>query len=333
MEITTHSTRLRFTLTLLFILLFVFFIYTFVHEAGHAITGVAFGQSLMEFDVSFWDFSAHVGMAGQELSRSQFAMQAVAGVVLPLLVWALFIKIVPRKASFPLEALKLISSVAVLSTLLAWIVIPVLYLLEKAPPSDDVTNFLHYSEMQPLLLMVTVFVVYICGWVFFLSKTEGLRREFLLFRTMDREISKAGARTILPIMTGILVFAVALAFLLNYTGARKPQNQMYPPPDFAVVAEIDLSKQVYDAETLAEFTVREPAQIGVFIAVRDINTSYFDLRIVGPNEYSSVIIHGQGYRAERDGGLWQENLLPGTYQLVLTSHRSPGTAAVFLKTH
>jgi hypothetical protein len=99
------------------------------------------------------------------------------------------------------------------------------------------------------------------------------------------------------------------------------------------VAEIDLSSQSYAAQPLAEFTVNEPTWVGVFIVVRDINTSYFDLRVAGSGEYNSVVLHGEGYRAERDGGLWEENLLPGTYQLVLTSNQSPGTAAIFLKTH
>jgi hypothetical protein len=108
-------------------------------------------------------------------------------------------------------------------------------------------------------------------------------------------------------------------------------DKFAPPPGFVAVAEVDFSKQVYAAKTLAEFTVEEPAYVGVFIAVRNINTSYFDLRVVGPDGYSSVVIHGEGYRADRDGGLWEESLSPGTYQLVLTSHQSPGTASVFLK--
>ncbi len=58
----------------LFVALFVFFMYTFLHEAGHALIGLLFGQSLTEFDVSFWDFSADVGMAGGELIQSQLAI-------------------------------------------------------------------------------------------------------------------------------------------------------------------------------------------------------------------------------------------------------------------
>lgn len=330
MQTRIHPAGLRL-LILLFVLLFVFFIYTFLHEAGHAITGLLFGQSLTEFNLSFWNFRAHVWMSGGELTESQFAMQAIAGAGLPLLIWVIFISLVPRKASFSLEALKLISSMAVLNTLLAWIVIPVLYAFGNAPPSDDVTHFLRYSQMLPSLLTFVAGVVYICGWAYFLSKIDGVRNEFLLFHTTDRETLTARTRTVLPVMIVILTVSILSAFLLNHPAANNSLTDYFPPQDFAVVAEIDLSRRMYSAETLAEFTVEKPAYVGVFIIVRNINTSYFDLRVTGPDGYSSVVLHGEGYRADRDGGLWEENVSPGRYRLVLTSNQSPGNAAIFLK--
>jgi hypothetical protein len=332
MQTRIHFAKLRLLLILLFVLLFVLFIYTFLHEAGHAIAGLLFGQSLTEFNVNFWDFSAHVDMSGGELTQSQLAFQAMAGAALPLLVWTIFIRLVPRKASFSLEALKLVSSMAVLNTLLAWIVIPVFYVFGTAPSSDDVTHFLRYSLMPPWPLMFIVLILYICGWALVLSKIDGLRDEFLLFRTTDRETLTAGTDRILPVMTIILTFGMISAFLVNLSAANHSSNTFFPPQDFAVVAEIDLSRQAYSAEILAEFTLDEPADVGVFIVVRNVNTSYLDLRVVGPDAYRSVVMHGEGYRTNRDSGLWEKNLLPGTYQLVLTSNQSPGTASVFLKT-
>jgi hypothetical protein len=326
-----RAAKLRFTFILLFVVLFVLFFYTFLHEAGHAITGLLFGQSLTEFNVNFWDFSAHVDMSGGELTESQAAMQAMAGAGLPLLIWAIFINLVPRKASFILETLKLIASMAVLNTLLAWILIPVLYIFGKAPSSDDVTHFLQHSQISPWILMFMALIVYVCGWILFLSKINGLRNEFLLFRTTGRETVSSGLHTILPIMVGTLAAGLIATFLLDSSLASHPVQKLSPPAGFRAVAEIDLSRQTYSYETLAEFTLEEPAYAGVFIIVRDINTSYFDLRMVGADGYSSVVLHGEGYRADRDGGLWEERLFPGTYRLVLTSNQSPGNAAVFLK--
>lgn len=70
---------------------------------------------------------------------------------------------------------------------------------------------------------------------------------------------------------------------------------------------------------------------GVFVVIREINTTYFDLSVTGTDGYSSVVIHGEGYNAIQDGGLWEENLPAGTYQVVLTSHQSPGTVSVYIK--
>ena len=325
------SARPQLILLLLFVILFVFFTYTFLHEMGHAIAGLFFGQTLTEFDVSFWDFSAHVGMAGGKLTQSQLAIQSAAGAALPLAVWTIFISLIPRKASFTLEVLKLLSSMDVVNTLLVWIILPILFLFGRAP-SDDVTYFLRYSQMPPLLLALTALVLYIGGWMLFLSKIDGLRNEFLLLSTTEAKILTAGTRLTVPVMTGIMAFGALFAFLLNLSAVKNPVEVLSPPADYAPVAQIDLSAREYSSQVLADFSLDEPAYAGIFIIVRDINTSYFDLRVMSPDGFTSTVLHGEGYRADQDGGLWEENLPPGKYQLVLTSHQSPGTASVYLRT-
>ena len=312
--------------------MFVFFIYTFLHESGHALTGALFGQSLTEFDVSFWDLSAHVGMVGDALTESQLAVQAVAGAGIPLIVWAVFISLVPRKASFILEALKFISSMAVVNTLLVWIVLPILFMIQSAPP-DDVTNFLRHSQMPPMLLTITASVLYTGGWILFLSKIDGLLNELLLFSITERNQLTAGIWKTILAMVSIMTLCVISAIALNTSADKHLIDSFSPPKDFVPVAQLDLSKQAYPSETLTQFTLDESTIVGVFIVVKEINTTYFDLSVTGADGYSSIVLHGEGYNAFQDGGLWEENLPAGTYQLVLTSHQSPGTASVYIKTH
>lgn len=313
----------------LFIVLFVFFVYTFLHEAGHALAGLAFGQTLTAFNVNFWNFDAHVGLAGS-LTQPQRALQSIAGAGLPLLVWFLFIAFVPRKANFSLEALKLVASMAVIHTLLAWIVIPILYLFGQAP-SDDVTNFLRYSQIPPLLLCAAASGLYLLGWRAFLSKINGLRNQFRLFNQGGPGLT-AGTRTTLPVMFSVMLCFAALTVMANTWAGRNPANRFAPPQDFQLVAQIDLSAREYPAETLAQFNLEKAAYVGVFIVVRNIDTRYFDLSLRGPNGFDEVILHGEGYRADQDGGLWEKNLLPGEYRLVLTSNQNPGTADIYLQT-
>lgn len=316
----------------LFVFLFVFFIYAFLHEAGHAIAGLLFGQSLTEFSVNFWEFNAHVGMTGGELTQTQLAIRSVAGACLPLLVWLVFIGTVPRKATFLLEVLKLLSSMTVVNTLLVWIILPILFLLGKAP-SDDVTNFLRYSQIPALLLTTIALILYAGGWILFLSKIDGLRNEFLLFSTTDPGKLLPGTRQTFLVMVSVMAICAFVSFALNGSGGAAALDPFSPPPGFDLVAEIDLSEQAYSAERIRQFTVNKPAMVGVFLAVYDINTTYFDLKITGPDGYSSGVLHGEGYNAARDGGLWERNLQPGTYEIVLTSHPSPGRAVIYLNTH
>ncbi len=328
-QIKTSSVILLLVLVL-FVVLFVFFIYTFLHEGGHALAGFLFGQSLTEFNVNFWDFSAHTAMIGGELTEHQLAVQSAAGAGLPLLIWVLFISLVPRKASFTLETLKLTSSMAVINTLLAWIILPLLFAVGKAP-SDDVTNFLLHSQMPPLLLTLISLVLYAGGWIIFLSKIDGLRNEFLLFRMTHRDEITNGTRKTIPVMASLMAFCVLVVVALNTSADKKSLNTFSPPQNFAPVAQIDLSTQAYSAKVLTQFVLDKPTYVGVFVAIRNIDTTYFDISIAGPAGYNSIVVHGEGYNAYQDGGLWEQSLPAGTYQIILASHQSPGTVSVYMK--
>jgi hypothetical protein len=330
MQTKRSSTHFQPIPLIVLVVLFVFFIYTFLHEAGHALTGWLFGETLTEFNVHFWDLSAHVAMIGGELTQAQRAIQSAAGVSLPLLIWILFISLVSRNPGFILRLLKLLASMMVLNTLLAWIIIPVLYLFGSAPASDDVTHFLQFSQIPPLHLALLSLILYVLGWAYFFSKIEGRKSESLLFSTTDRETVLSGAGKTIPVMMGVLLLCAVLALVLNNTVAAGP-DRLSPPAGFVSIAEIDLSTKAYSFESLTRFTLEQPADVGVFIAVEDIDTSYFDLCVIGSNGYSSVVLHGENYTADTDGGLWEEQLPPGTYQVMLTSHQCPGTASIFLK--
>lgn len=328
MKLKTSPSLLRIVISL-FVFLFVFFLYTFLHEIGHAIAGALFGQSLTVFDVSFWDLSAHVGMVG-DMSDSQRAIQALAGASLPFLIWSLFISLVSRRSSFTLEVLKLLASMMVINTLLPWIVLPVLFLLGIAP-ADDVTNFLRYSEMPPVLLAFTALVLYAGGWVLFLSKINGLRNELLLFATTDPAQITAGARRSIPILSGIMALCVIAVFGLNVLAEKNLLDPFAPPRDFDPVAQVDLSKQGYSSKTLTQFTLDESTDVEIFVSIQGIETPFFDLSVTGSDGYKSTVLHGEEYSADQDGGLWQQYLPAGTYQVVLTSHQSPGFTSIYLK--
>jgi hypothetical protein len=238
--------------------------------------------------------------------------------------------LVPRNTSFTVGALKLISSITVINTLVPWMVIPVLFLYGNAP-SDDVTHFLRYSQIPPLSVMLAALILYIGGCLLLVAKTDGIRNQVLLFRDVAPEALKIGTRRSIPLMTGVMVLCVILAFVFNTSAVNSSLDRFSAPEGFVPVARIDLSTKAYDSQVLTEFSLDEPAYVDVFIIIRDINTSYFDVSVMGPGGYNSMVLHGEGYDADQDGGLWEEHLRTGTYQIVLTSHQSPGTASIYLK--
>jgi hypothetical protein len=149
---------------------------------------------------------------------------------------------------------------------------------------------------------------------------------------VDLETMKTGTRTIIPVMTGLMALCVITAFVINVSAVHTSPDRFSAPQGFTPVAQIDLSTKAYSSEVLTEFSLETPEYVDVFILVWDINTSYFDLSVMGPDGYNSTVLHGEGYRADQDGGLWEEHLRPGTYQIVLNSHQSRGQASVYLKT-
>jgi hypothetical protein len=246
---------------LLFLLAFVLFLYAFLHESGHALAGIFFGQSLTDFTINLLKWDARVGMAGG-LTPPQEAIQSIAGTLLPLLVWFVFIVLTPRKAMLGLEVLKLLSSMLVLNTLLPWIVIPVLYPFGSAPASDDVTRFLRYSQMSPWLLIFAALLIYIRGWAFFLSRIDGLRNEFVLFRTLDGGAFTASMRRVLPVLGGILTLVLLSTAALSDLAGQNPQDRPSVPGGFVSVAEIDLSARPYDGYVLTSH--RSPGTLSVY---------------------------------------------------------------------
>jgi hypothetical protein len=146
---------------------------------------------------------------------------------------------------------------------------------------------------------------------------------------MNHKILNAKAKR--PFLaTNLLTLSLLMIVLIIGCNADKNSASLAPPPDFQPLAEIDLSTQPFDGEILGQFAVEETAVITIFYTIPNIDTTEFDLRLNGPNEDSYVILHSENFRTdENGGGTWEQNLAPGTYQVVLTASQTPGTLSVY----
>lgn len=81
------------------------YLYTFLHEGGHALVILLSGNAITAFNLNFFDLSAHVEMTGQ-FPPAGAALNYLAGVALPLLLWAVFMAVAPRRMNVVMEMIK-----------------------------------------------------------------------------------------------------------------------------------------------------------------------------------------------------------------------------------
>jgi hypothetical protein len=324
MTSTTH--RLKFAGFLLLIALTVTLVYTTLHEGGHALAGLAFGGRITEFTVNFFNLlGAHVNIDG-DFSRSQNAVINVSGAGLPLLSWLVLVLALPKKGSPLVQWTKFFATVGTLFTLLAWVIIPFLYLRNSAPAGDDVTKFIANSGLPPLAVAFSSLALFVGGWLLFALRFGRMRTSMRLLFTGD-------GKPVTPwrwALTGVLVVAAlaAAGMLVTSTlGNDSPQ----PPQGFDLAATVDLSGRDVQAETIAWFNLAEAGDAAIFLRISSIDTLYIDVTLVPPQGDPLLLLHGEDFSSEASVSQYQYSLPAGEYKIVLTSQKSPGILKVYFR--
>jgi len=74
------------------------------------------------------------------------------------------------------------------------------------------------------------------------------------------------------------------------------------------------------------FTLAEPAVVGIYYALQNVDTGDFDLSLEPADGQRIVPMGANRLRTDRNGGgLWEEALPAGTYRLLLSAAQSQGT--------
>ena len=139
-------------------------------------------------------------------------------------------------------------------------------------------------------------------------------------------LTKAQTKYFIPLLEGLFIF------VLLTVSCQADQARPTPPPDFQLLAEVDLSARPYEREMVGEFTLTETAVASIFYTIPNIDTTIFDLSLSGPDGESFVILHSEDFRTdENGGGTWEQTLAPGTYQIMLTASQTPDILSVYWK--
>lgn len=323
--------QLQKTVLLLFVTIFVLFLYTLLHEGGHALVGWWSGGTVTTFNVNFFNLTAHVGLRG-DFTPTQTIINNLAGTALPLLVWLVLMGLVPRRANLALEALKVISALVCLNTLMTWMVLPVLFQFGYAP-TDDVINFLNNSGVQPWWVTAGALLLYSSGWWLFLTKVEGVRQLRGRLSTAAAPLLQPGVRPTLLALVGIFVLGGSIAFSANgYRWTAPATAPTQPPAGYAFVKTVDLAQVSAAQSTVYTFKLDHPQVIGLYVLLTDVRADYLDLQLTGEAGYNNNLLHAEGYTAQQGDAQVEANLPAGVYHCRLTSRSATGVLALYTRT-
>ena len=162
-------------------------LYILFHETGHLIVMLSAGEVIDDFSI----LGAHVSGHGGEYTFVSDLWLNANGAVLPLivsLVYLLFYK-KDRNNTF-YRMFSFFTGLVPISSLLAWVIIPFVYLNGTAPPSDDCTKFLmSFSQIaNPLFVSAAALVIVVLGSILFIKK--GVLRNYIYeLQALKKEVT------------------------------------------------------------------------------------------------------------------------------------------------
>lgn len=128
-----------------------------------------------------------------------------------------------------------------------------------------------------------------------------------------------------------VVIAVVLMLFVAVLVATQPGDGQATavPVGYAVLADVDLSSGPFADALVGELVVGDTAVTHLHLALKNLDTPLFTLRLQAENGDAYTILHAENYRTNQDGGGdWEETLPPGSYQLLLTAAQSTGQAII-----
>jgi len=168
------------TIGALLMALCLIYLYTLLHEGGHALVEILYGGEIEKFVLGF---NAHVTYYGANFTQFGLALCNAAGVLFPAICLCIALIFYNRKIKNVLyHYIYYGMTIGIAGSLLAWIVIPVISLYAAPPAGDDVTKFLMVTGMNPLI--VSALALLLMGSFLFIAYKKGLFAKFKEFYSM-----------------------------------------------------------------------------------------------------------------------------------------------------
>ena len=120
---------------------------------------------------------AYMNSSGGSYNRVTSAMLNIAGMLFPAVISIIYLLLYKREKDslfYRLFSFLLVAAFSMPAA--AWILVPVLYMLGKAPVGDDVTKFLDVTGMNPVILIL--FAGGLLAVSIFLAWRKGIIRNY-----------------------------------------------------------------------------------------------------------------------------------------------------------
>jgi hypothetical protein len=310
-----------------FIFVFSLLLYTFTHESGHALVGVLFGAKITSFSIDFIGMSAHVGHDANFTPLQQSAV-SLAGVMLPYLLVIALLAAAPRRANALMEWVKLLTGIVTISSLLAWVVLPWLYLAGQRPGDDSIT-FISSSGVHPALVSAGALLLFGAGLALLFRQVEGPPGILLRIRAGPAALTSPASRRTLVVLAAVLAAAAAISVGLGVAFGTSPADFLAIPPGYTRAAEIQLNQHARAGEAAYTFTLENPARVSLFFAVSGLPHGPAEITLQGPGGYRSTFFTA-GPEASGSFTVHPRDLplAAGRYQVLLTFPQGPGVLTI-----
>jgi len=192
----------------LLVLLALIYLYTLLHEGGHALAAIMYGGRIDSFVLGF---DAHITVSGTNFTPIGASLFHAAGVLLPALSLAVALIFYKRNVkNLIFHYLYAVISIMIICSFLAWVIIPLISLFTAPPAGDDVSRFLEVSGLNPLL--ISLFALLLMFLLALFSYKRGVYskiREYVSALSPSKRSELNKWRIVGPVLAVIILGAVA----------------------------------------------------------------------------------------------------------------------------
>lgn len=149
----------------------IIYLYTFLHESGHAIIGLIHGGKIIKFEVGMF---ACVEFINAKFTNIEYGIMKIFGIVFPVIIMYLsLILYKPKIKNTIYQMSHIMYYIVTTSSLIAPILVSIIYKFNKLTPGDDIVDFIYSTKSNPivvaiiftLIMIFNIFVLYKRGTI------------------------------------------------------------------------------------------------------------------------------------------------------------------------